>query len=131
MSIIFLLCTLQLPEYVGDLTIKTDEKDSDEKLNLKVRVCCLFLSPVLIELFSNKVKLTIFFFSLSTAPWLCARSDYQQVKIHKIHSFNVSRRIESCCNASSMIVLPTTYQLYVMLLIHLSIYSIHYLIIKL
>ena len=97
MSMIFLLSTLQLPEYVVDLTIKSDEKDSDEKLNLEVRVCS-FLSPVLIELFSNEVKLTIFF-SLSTAPRVCGRSDYQQVKIHKIHSLNDSRRIESCCNA--------------------------------
>ena len=31
MSVIFLLSTLQLPEYVVDLTIKSDEKDSDEK----------------------------------------------------------------------------------------------------
>ena len=62
MSIIFLLSTLQLPRYVVNLTIKSDEKDSDKKLNLELRVCCLFFSPVLIELFSNEVKLTIFFF---------------------------------------------------------------------
>ena len=43
-----------------DLTTK-----SDEKLNLEVRVCCLFLGPVLIELFSNDVKLlSLFFYSL-------------------------------------------------------------------
>lgn len=67
MSISFLLSTLQLPEYVVDLTSKNDEKKSDEKVNLEVRVCCLCLSPVLMELFSSEVKLTIFF-SLFTAP---------------------------------------------------------------
>lgn len=46
MSVIFLLSTLQLPEYVVDLTIKSDEKDSDEKLNLEVRVSCLYLSAL-------------------------------------------------------------------------------------
>ena len=65
MSVIFLLSTLQLPEYVVDLTIKSDEKDSDEKLNLEVRVS---LSPVLIQLFSNEAKLTIFFFTLYSSP---------------------------------------------------------------
>ena len=83
---------LQLPEYVDDLTI-----NSDEKLNFEVRVCCLFLSPALIELFPNEVKLTSLFFLLSTAPRISGRSDYQQVKIHKIHSFDDSRRIKSCC----------------------------------
>ena len=43
MSVIFLLSTLQLPEYVVDLTIKSDEKDSVEKLNLEVRISCLYL----------------------------------------------------------------------------------------
>lgn len=65
MSVIFLLSTLQLPEYVVDLTIKSDEKDSDEKLNLEVRVS---LSPVLIQLFSNEAKLTIFFFHSLQLP---------------------------------------------------------------
>ena len=48
--------SLQLPKYVVNLTTKSDEKGSDEKLNLEVRVSCLFLSPVLIELFSNEVR---------------------------------------------------------------------------
>ena len=101
MSIIFLLSTLQLPRYVVNLTIKSDEKDSDKKLNLELRVCCLFDSPVLIELFSNEVKLTIFFFSFSTVLRLCRRSDYQQVKIHKIHSFNDLHHIDLFFRASS------------------------------
>lgn len=46
MSVIFLLSTLQLPEYVVDLTIKSDEKDSDEKLNLEVKVSCLYFSAL-------------------------------------------------------------------------------------
>ena len=70
MSIIFLLTTLQLPKYVVDLTIKSDEKDSNKRLNLEVRVCCLFLRPVLIELFSNKVKLTFFFHSLQLPDYV-------------------------------------------------------------
>lgn len=53
MSVIFLLSTLQLPEYVVDLTIKSDEKDSDEKLNLEVRVS---LSPVLIQLKTQQLS---------------------------------------------------------------------------
>ena len=80
--------SLQLPEYVDDLTI-----NSDEKLNFEVRVCCLFLSPVLIEHFSNEVRLMSLFFLLSTAPRIRGRSEYQQVKIHKIDCFNDSRHI--------------------------------------
>ena len=83
---------LQLPEYVDDLTI-----NSNEKLNFEVRVCYLFLTPVLIELFPNEVKLTSLFSLLSSVPRISGRSDYQQVKIHEIHSFNDSRRIKSCC----------------------------------
>ena len=102
MSVIFLLSTLQLPEYVVDLTIKSDEKDSDEKLNLEVRVSCLYFSALFWSSFSPTKLSSLFFFSLSTAPRMCGRSDYQKVKIHKILVFNDSRRIESCCNAWSM-----------------------------
>ena len=49
--------SLQLPEYVDDPTI-----NSDEKLNFEVRVCCLFLSPVLIMHLSNEVRLMLLFF---------------------------------------------------------------------
>ena len=84
--------SLQLPEYVDDLTI-----NSDEKLNFEVGVCCLFLSPVLIEHFSNEVRFMSLFFLLSTAPRIRGRSEYQQVKIHKIYCFNDSRHIKSCC----------------------------------
>lgn len=58
--------SLQLPEYVDDLTI-----NSDEKLNFEVRVCCLFLSPVLIEHFSNEVRLmSLFFYSLQLPEYV-------------------------------------------------------------
>ena len=84
--------SLQLSEYVDDLTI-----NSDEKLNFKVRVCCLVLSPVLSSISQTKLGLCHCFFLLSTAPRIRGRSEYQQVKIHKIHCFNDSRHIKSCC----------------------------------
>ena len=102
MSVIFLLSTLQLPEYVVDLTIKSDEKDSDGKLNLEVRVSCLYFSALFWSSFSPTKLSSLFFFSLSTAPRMCGLSDYQQVKIHNNLVFNDSRRIESCCNVWSM-----------------------------
>ena len=50
--------SLKLSEYVGDLTIK-----SDEKINLDVRVCCLFLSrPVLSSFSQTKLSLCHYFF---------------------------------------------------------------------
>ena len=62
MSVIFLLSTLQLPEYVVDLTIKSDEKDSDEKLNLEVRVSCLYFSALFWSSFSPAKLSSLFFF---------------------------------------------------------------------
>ena len=84
--------SLQLPEYVDDLTI-----NSDEKLNFDVRVWFYSLAMFLSSFFSNEVRLMPLFFVLSTAPQIRGRSDYQQVKIHKIHSFNDLRRIKSYC----------------------------------
>ena len=83
--------SLQLPKYVDDLTI------SDEKLNFDVRVWFYSLAMFLSTFFSNKVRLMSLFFVFSTAPRIRGRSDYQQVKIHKIHSFNDSHRIKSYC----------------------------------
>ena len=82
--------SLQLPEYVDDLTI-----NSDEKLNFDVRVWFYSLAMFLSSFFSNEVRLMSLFFVVSTAPRIRGRSDCQQVKIHKIHSFNDSRRIKS------------------------------------
>ena len=56
----------QPPEYVDDLTI-----NSDEKLNFDVRVWVLFLSHVLIELFSNEGRLmSLFFYSLQLPEYV-------------------------------------------------------------
>ena len=86
------MITLQLPEYVDDLTI-----NSDEKLNFEVRVWFFSLAMFWSSFSQTKLGLCHYFFVLSTAPRIRGRSDYQQVKIHNIHSFNDSRRIKSCC----------------------------------
>ena len=85
--------SLQLSECVDDLPI-----NSDEKLNFEVRVCCLFLSDVQDRAFlkQSEAYVTILF-GLYSSPNIGGQSDYQQVKIHKIHSFNYSRLIKSCC----------------------------------
>ena len=58
--------SLQLSEYVDDLSI-----NSDEKLNFKVRVCCLVLSPVLSSISQTKLAyVTVFFYSLQLPEYV-------------------------------------------------------------
>ena len=51
---------------MDDVTI-----NGDEKLSFEVRVCWIFLSPDLIELFANEVKLmSPFFYSLQLPDYV-------------------------------------------------------------
>lgn len=51
-----------LPEYVVDLTITSDEKGRDEKLNIEVRVSCLYFSALFWSSFPPTKLSSLFFF---------------------------------------------------------------------
>ena len=85
------IVTLYSSPNVWTICLSTATKSSTSRLESVVYFLALFR----IELFSNEVKPMSLLFLVSTAPRISGRSDYQQLKIHKIHSFNDSRRVTS------------------------------------
>ena len=85
------IVTLYSSPNMWTICLSTATKSSTSRLESVVYFLALFR----IELFSNEVKPMSLLFLVSTAPRISGRSDYQQLKIHKIHSFNDSRRVTS------------------------------------